>query len=128
MAKQVRIDALAAELTLAIKDYTDDVSQAIEREVESTANKVRDEIKAKSPVDTGVYKKGWSRKKTGRGQEAEHIIYNKDKPSIAHLLEFGHAKVGGVGRVDSKPHIRPAYDKLVPEMEKRIEAIIKRGG
>ena len=128
MGKQIRLDRLAAEITRAVKDYTDNVSAGIEKEVQDTANKVRDEIKAKSPVDTGVYKKGWSRKKTGRGQEAEHIIYNKGKPSIAHLLEFGHAKVGGVGRVDSKPHIRPAYDKLVPEMEKRIEAIIKRGG
>jgi len=44
-----------------------------------------------------------------------------------HLLEFGHAKKNG-GRVAARPHLRPAYDRHVPEMEKRIKKIIKNGG
>lgn len=128
MAKTVKIDNLAAEITLAVRQYTEDVSLAIEKEVEQTANKVRDEIKANSPVKTGEYKKGWTRKKTGRGQQVEHTIHNKNKPSIAHLLEYGHAKRGGKGRVFGRPHIEPAYDKHVPDMERRIEKIIRDGG
>jgi len=121
------IDQLAGEITLAVREYTEDVSAAIEKEVEATAKIVQEDIKAGSPVRTGEYKKGWSRKKKSSGGQVEYTIHNKNKPSIAHLLEFGHAKVGG-GRVAAIPHMRPAYDKHVPQMEKRIEKIIKDGG
>lgn len=55
------------------------------------------------------------------------VIYNKDKPWLVHLLELGHGKRNG-GRVDARPHMRPAYDKLEPTMLNNIEKIIKEGG
>lgn len=127
MAKTVTIDNLADEIAAAVKVYTDAVSQAVEKEVENTAKTVVEDIKDRSPVDTGEYRRGWSRRKEGEAGKISYRIYNRLKGSIAHLLEFGHAKVGG-GRVREIPHIRPAYDRHVPEMEKRIEQIIRRGG
>jgi hypothetical protein len=127
MAKKVSIDNLTAEITQAIQQYTEDVSKAIEAEVNNTARTVLDEVKASSPVKTGEYKKGWARKKSTTGGQIKYTIYNKEKPGIVHLLEFGHAKVNG-GRVSAIPHLRPAYDRHVPEMEKRIKKIIKNGG
>jgi hypothetical protein len=127
MAKTVSVDDLAKEITLAVKQYTEDVSKSIEKEVNETAKKVRKEAADNSPEDSGEYKKGWARKKSSKGGQIKYTIYNKEKPQITHLLEIGHQKVGG-GRVDAIPHIRPAYDKFVPKMEKEIEQIIKRGG
>ena len=46
---------------------------------------------------------------------------------LASETHTNAAKVGG-GRVAGIPHIRPAYDKFVPKMEKDIEKIIKSGG
>lgn len=127
MAKTVSVDGLAKEIALAVQQYTEDVSKAIENEVNETAKKVRKDAADNSPVDTGGYKKGWARKKSSKGGQIKYTIYNKEKPFLVHLLEFGHAKVNG-GRVPAIPHLRPAYDRHVPEMERRIKKIIKNGG
>lgn len=127
MSKVVNTDELAVELSRAVKDYTDDVQEAVDKEVRSTATKVKREIKQDSPRDSGEYADGWSRKTSRKGGNTTVTIYNKEKPSLTHLLEFGHAKVNG-GRVAGMPHIQPAYDKFVPIMEKNIEQIIKSGG
>ena len=127
MSKVVNTDQLAVELSKAVKNYTEDVSKAVDKKVSSTATKVKREIKQDSPRKSGEYADGWSRKTSRKNGLIDITIYNKEKPSLTHLLEFGHAKVGG-GRVAGIPHIRPAYDKFVPKMEKDIEKIIKSGG
>ena len=127
MANTISPDNLTVELSKLLQNYTQDVSIAIEEEIDKTAKLVLDEVKRTSPVKTGKYKKGWKIKKEDRKGEVVRIIYNKDKGSIVHLLELGHAKRGG-GRVSERPHMRPAYDKYVPQMEKNIETIIKNGG
>lgn len=127
MANSISPDNLTVELSRLLEEYTEEVTIAIEEEIDKTAKLVLDEIKRTSPVKTGKYKKGWKIKKEDRKGEVVRIIYNKDKGSIVHLLELGHAKRGG-GRVSAKSHMRPAYDKYVPQMEKSIEEIIKNGG
>jgi hypothetical protein len=127
MVRTVSVDDLAAVITEEVKKYTDDVQESIKKEVKSTASKVKKEIKAKSPKDTGEYADGWSRKTSTKGGQIEVTIYNKEKPSLTHLLEMGHAKRNG-GKVAAIPHIRPSYDNLIPQMEKKIEKIIKNGG
>jgi hypothetical protein len=127
MADVVSIDKLAVTITQSIADYTADVAEAIERAVDDTAEALQDEIKANSPVLTGVYKKGWTRKKSKTGGSVTQVIYNKNKPQLTHLLEHGHAKKGG-GRVDGRPHIGPATDMYLPSLERQIKKIIERGG
>ena len=122
-------EELGLEIANAIADYTEDVVVAIEEEIDDTAEKVKEEIQSSAAWKdrTGEYRKGWTIKKENRKGETVRIIYNKNKPSLVHLLEFGHAKRGG-GRVAARPHLQPAYDKYVPQMEKNIESIIKKGG
>lgn len=127
MSQVIDADELAVELSQAIQDYTEDVQEAIDKKVSSTATKVKREIKQDSPRKSGEYADGWSRKTSRKNGLIDITIYNKDKPQLTHLLENGHAKVGG-GRVPGIPHIKPAYDKFVPNMEKEIEQIIKNGG
>lgn len=132
MAKSVTIDELAAEIVLAVKQYTDDVAMEVEVELAQTAKDVLKDVKAGSPVDTGEYRKGWRVKREAFADcKVRYIVYQKSKPQLAHLLEFGHAKVGG-GRVGAKPtdggHIRPAYHRHVPAMHNRIKRIIEGGG
>jgi hypothetical protein len=123
----VSIDNLAAEITLAVKEYTEDVSAAIKREADQTSQRLVKEIRAKSPRRTGEYAKGWTRKKMGGDGEIRYIIYNRRKPRLAHLLEFGHAKRGG-GRVAERPHIRPPADKEIEAFQNRVRTIIRNGG
>lgn len=124
----ITIDELAAEITMAVKEYTDEVSEGVERELDKTSRAVLKDVRANSPVDTGEYKKGWTRKKEASTTHGtKYTIYNKNKGWLAHLLEFGHATVDG-GWVNGVEHIAPAYDAHVPSMEARIARLIRTGG
>ena len=123
----ISIDELAGEITLAVQQYTEDVSAAIEREVDATAKEMVAELRITSPKDTGEYAKGWTSRKETKHGEYRRIVHNKNKPSLVHLLEKGHAKKGG-GRVDGRSHLRPAYDRHAGKLEKAIKDIIKNGG
>lgn len=120
---------MGVEITKIISEYTKDVQGAIEKEIDTTAKDVLKEVKAsKAWKDkTGKYRKGFAIKKQDITGTSSRIIYNKNKPGLVHLLELGHAKRSG-GRASARPHLRPAYDKHVPQMEKRIEKIIRNGG
>lgn len=129
MAKKVDIGNIELELSQIVSDYTAEVTNAIEEEIENTAKLVLDDIKASTAWTdrTGDYRKGFAIKKDNKQGETVRTIYNRRKPALTHLLEMGHGLKGG-GRVSARPHLRPAYDKHVPDMEKRIEKIIKDGG
>ena len=123
----VSINDLAGEIALAVKNYTDDVAASVAEEVERTTKAVLKDIKDGSPVDSGEYKKGWRVKKSKGGGSIKNTIYQKTKPSLVHILENGYVRRSGV-RYDGKPHLRPAYDSHVPQMERNIKRIIRDGG
>lgn len=120
----VRVDDLAGEILLAVRTYTDTVGVAIEEAVTETAKNLAADLRETSPKDTGDYAKGWRYRKEAPGR---YRVYNKDKPQLTHLLEKGHAKRGG-GRVEAKVHIKPAEERHIPQLERRIEQILERGG
>jgi hypothetical protein len=61
------------------------------------------------------------------GQPHKRIVHVKAPHyRLAHLLEYGHAKVGG-GRVEGRPHIRPAEEMVIREFMAEVEEAIKRG-
>ena len=127
MSKAISIDELAVGITQAIAEYTEDVAVAIEAEVDATSKAVVEDIKANAPRKTGEYARGWTRRKGKQPGSISYTIHNRSKPQLTHLLEHGHAKKGG-GRVEGKPHIRPAVDRHLPAMEQRIKQLIERGG
>ncbi|MCM3628801.1 phage head closure protein [Paenibacillus glycanilyticus] len=127
MANSISIDDLAKEITKAIAEYTADVTKGIEKEIDDSSKLAVKAISDNSPERTTMYAKGWRRKKITSGGTVKYIVYNKAKPGLTHLLEFGHVKRGG-GRVEAKPHIRKQYDAIVPKMLDRIKSIIKNGG
>lgn len=82
------------------------------------------ELKAKSPKNFGDYAKGWRQEPMKFRTGVKTTVYNKDRYMLAHLLEHGHAKVGG-GRTEPQIHISPiekaAGDKFAEELTRRIE-------
>jgi len=80
-----------------------------------------------APKKTGEYAKGFTKTKRKLAGGVKYIIWNKKEYRRVHLLEFGHAKVNG-GRVEGKPHLRPAHEKYVEGFVDRIKKIIKNGG
>ena len=53
-------------------------------------------------------------------------VYSRNRYSLAHLLEFGHAKRNG-GRVAGKSHIAPAEEKGILQLEEEIERSLRDG-
>lgn len=109
-----------------LTEYADDVARMTEEEVKEIGKECAADIRKHSPNVTGKYAKGWTTtKQTVRGQTVV-IVHNKKAPGLAHLLEKGHAKVGG-GRVEGYPHIAPAVDRAEKNLIKAIEKGIQNG-
>ena len=123
----ISIDKLANEITSAVTAYVEDVSSGIEKEVDSTADKVLKETKRLARKRTGEYAKGFKKTNKSLPGQRRYVVWNKKHYSRVHLLEDGHAKSGG-GRVQAYPHLRPAHDKYVGEMVSNIKKVIQNGG
>ena len=124
MADVIKVDDLAGEIVLAIRTYTEEVGAAIDQAARDTAKAMAKDLRETSPKDTGEYAKGWTHRKEAPGS---YRVYNKKKPQLTHLLEHGHAKRGG-GRVEGRPHIKPAEERHAPQLERKIAQILERGG
>ncbi len=124
--KKVQIDELADAIMEGLNDYYEEVNDGVKKEIQSAAEYCRDEIKAKAPVLTGDYKKGWKVRKQYESTTTLRLaVHNQPEYRLAHLLEHGHAKRGG-GRVSGKPHIAPAVKKTEKKLDKRVEVVIKK--
>ncbi len=123
----ISIGQLANEIVSAVREYTEDVSNGIEKKVDEVANKVLKEVQASAPKRTGEYARTFVKTKEGGYGQHRRIIWNKKHYRRVHLLEFGHAKVNG-GRVQAFPHLRPAYDKHTTNLDDEIKQIIRNGG
>lgn len=113
------IKGLADEITKALASYSSEVTKGLEEAKVAAAKNIVKVLKETSPEQTGNYKKGWTTTKIGSTQ----IVHNKTDYQLTHLLEFGHAKVGG-GRVAPKVHLRPAEEKMINEYTKEVEKVV----
>lgn len=127
MSSGINIDQLANEITSAVQEYTEDVSEAIKEKVNDTSKKTLKTVKEMAPKRTGEYAKGFKRTKNDNHGRTKHTIWNKKDYRRVHLLEKGHAKRNG-GRVKDYPHLVPAYDKHAKNLPDEIKKIIKNGG
>ncbi len=123
----IDIDQLAAEIAKGLTDYSQEVVEKVNVSSDKVAKAAVKRLKETSPKDKGKYAKSWRVKTDPQvGQPNTLTIHNKDHYYLTHLLEHGHAKVGG-GRVEGKPHIRPAEEMVIREFMSEVEEAIKRG-
>ncbi|MCH4566039.1 HK97 gp10 family phage protein [Bacillus sp. ES1-5] len=119
------VDDLVSEIARELQRYANVVEENMEEAKGKVADDLVSELKQKSPKstrkDTRKYAKGWRKKKEGNAI----IVHNALKPQLTHLLEKGHAKVGG-GRVPAKVHIAPAEEKAINEFTKLVERAIQQ--
>lgn len=129
MPNVISIAGLADAITEALEEYTEEVIEAIDAEVKATGKELAKDIResARTPELTSEYKKGWTSKDTKAKSVSTSIVHNKSKWQLTHLLEKGHAKVGG-GRVAAIPHIAPEWDRIEKQFERNVDKIIKGGG
>ena len=115
MAKKIKADALASEVMKELDDYSSLTTEVMKKAVRNAGKTVREEIADTAP------------KKTGEDSKSLQVtVHSKNRYQIAHLLEHGHAKRGG-GRVAARPHIAPAEESGIRQLEEEIERGIRNG-
>lgn len=110
-----------------LDDFSKEVSDNLKAAVRAGGKKATDTLQqTKVPGATGEYASGWKMKTESDGYGGHACrVYNDKKPSLTHLLEFGHEKwVFGHDtgeRVPAYPHIETAYEAGVGELLRRLE-------
>lgn len=124
----VSVDQLAAEIARGLAEYSQDVVEKVNLSSERVGKEAVKRLKQTSPKRYGKYAKSWTMKtEKAIGQPHTRIIHAKAPHyRLTHLLEYGHAKVGG-GRVEGRPHIRPAEEMVIKEFVAEVEEAIERG-
>lgn len=127
MAKKVTIDGLADAVMKELDEYSKVIDEDMRKAVSKAGQTVRKEISANAPKRHGDYAKSWSTKKTRQtSRSLEVTVYSRNRYQLAHLLEHGHAKRNG-GRTRAFPHIAPAEENGVRQLEEDIKRSIRHG-
>jgi len=122
------IDGLADAVQAELEAYSQDVTDGIKEDCRQVAKECRDEIKQNSPELTGDYKKGWRVKTNFESREDIRLtVHNKTDYQLTHLLEKGHAGVGGTakGSAPAYPHIAPAEQHAAEKLVKKAKTRVK---
>ena len=126
MGTRTSVGNLAAEVMKQLDDYAKVTTEGLKKAVNDAGKTVRKEIQAGAPARTGAYAKSWKVKKTDENSTKLEVTVHSSKPGLPHLLEHGHAKRNG-GRTAAQPHIAPAEEIGIEQLERDIERCIKDG-
>ena len=125
MSKVIQIDQLAKEVMDGLEEYAQLATDVLKKEIQKAGKTAKTQIEQTAPRKTGKYAKSWAVKKTAETSNSLKVtVHSKTRYALAHLLENGHAKRGG-GRVRAIPHIGPAEETGIRELEERIERALK---
>ncbi len=127
MNEKVSVDELASKVMEGLQEYVDLTSEVVKEAVKDAGKTVKKEISDNAPKDTGAYKKSWTVKQTKETSNSlTVVVHSKNRYQLAHLLENGHAKRNG-GRTAAIPHIKPAEDVGIKQLEDDIERKLNNG-
>ena len=115
------MDQMADAIMDGLMEYAELATDVMKSCVKKAGNTVKKETQAGAPVRTGKYKKSWAVKRQRETSNTlEMVVHSRNRYQLTHLLEKGHAKRGG-GRVRAIPHIAPAEEKGIRELEEGIK-------
>lgn len=117
-----------------VEEYGEEVREDVTKALTEIAPDIVAQVKNKSPVgnDTEHYADGWTvQQTTDKLGTTKVTVYNSTKPTLTHLLEFGHRgyplKNGGRTRdVKGIGHIKPTAEWAEKEAVKAIERTIEK--
>ena len=119
--QRVSVDRMAEAVMEGLLEYAELAADVMKDCVKKAGNTVKKEAQAGAPVRTGKYKKSWAVKRQRETSNTlEVVVHSRNRYQLTHLLEKGHAKRGG-GRVRAVPHIAPAEEKGIRELEEGIK-------
>lgn len=120
-------EQVPAYLQELLNQYGDQVDKVVKESTKKLAKEIKPELKGYSRKGrqlyrTGVYQSGWARKTISKKNQFQIKTYNKKKPTLVHLLEFGHK--APMVKAKPYPHVRQTELKylqlLMEELEKGV--------
>ena len=121
------VNMLDTVISEELTKYSKEVIEVLKENTVKVAEECRDEIKSRSPVDKGKYKRGWKAVKVFENADAiRYKVKNTTSAQLTHLLEFGHQKSNGK-RFEGKPHIRVARDNANEKYVQMLKEGIRSG-
>lgn len=121
MALKIDSDRLRDTINDILEEYGEEARDTIEAASKTVAKQVVQDLKKGGSYEGGAeFNKGWTSKTETSRLGAETVVYNRTKPGLAHLLEFGHAKRNG-GRTRAFNFIAPVADSIGEKFEAAFE-------
>lgn len=122
----IQVDDLADATMKLLNSYAGAVTECIKPCIKDAAETVKSEIEKNAPVKTGKYKKSFIVSTVSETPDSLVLaVHSKTRYQLTHLLEFGHLKRGGKGRVAAIPHIEPAEKKGVDDLNMALSEALK---
>ena len=118
------------DLAKAVNEVLEEYGREVETSVAKVIPDVADDTVGKlntspTPIKTGEYASGWTTtKETSAFGKVTVRVYNEKKPTLTHLLEYGHAiKRGGrtIGNVRGIKHIKTRSEYAEDLLMKKVE-------
>ena len=123
---KTEIENLDSEISKILRMYDGNLSDEVKEITEEVSKTMLEEIRAAAPKRTGRYRRAMALTTIEETTLSYKKLWYVKKPHyrLTHLLEYGHVKRGGKGRVRAYPHIRKAADKAEEDYIKKIERAI----
>ena len=123
--RSVKIDQMASAIQECLDEYKEMATDEMKKAIKKAGKTVKEDINGSAPVRTGKYAKSWTSRVTAEDSVSlEVTVYSPSRYMLAHLLENGHAKRGG-GRVRAIPHIAPAEEHGMEQLENDLERALR---
>lgn len=113
---------LEASITKILNEWEDDFTTDTERTMQTVALETVKRLRETKSINPGEYTEGW----TAENKAGIVTVYNAAKPSLTHLLEYGHENptaITGKKRTPAHPHIAKAEAWASEELIRRIKEL-----
>lgn len=120
----VKPENIQSYIISLIDKYEKDVEDVVKTSTRELAQKVKPELKGYSIKDkqlyrTGAYQSGWAYRTISKKDQYQIKTYNKKKPTLVHLLEFGHNQP--MVKAKAYPHVRKTELKYLQLLMEKLE-------
>lgn len=119
------INGLSDALADVLNDYSTDIREAVNTEIDKAAKSLKKSISADAPVLTGTQKKSWRvTKEKLAGGDIKAIVHSTDYRKV-HLLENGHVTRNGITRTKPIHYVSKNEQELVEKLPGQLANAIK---
>ena len=119
------INGLSDAISDIMNDYSTNVRETVNTEIDKAAKSLKKSISADAPVLTGTQKKSWRvTKEKLAGGDIKAIVHSTDYRKV-HLLEHGHVTRNGITRTKPIHYVSKNEQELVEKFPGQLANAIK---